>query len=124
MRKTQVCTPVASSNWQNAQLSDDNGSTDGSCDFLGCLDTETNVSLRIANNNDSLESSSLTGTSLLLDGLDLYLIESSASTSPNLPLLSLPGISYLHNLILQLWQEEVDNLVLLDGQRVQVDLLH
>jgi len=71
MRKTQVCTPVASSNWQNAQLSDDNGSTDGSCDFLGCLDTETNVSLRIANNNDSLESSSLTGTSLLLDGLDL-----------------------------------------------------
>ena len=31
---------------------------------------------------------------------------------------------YLHNLILQLGQEEVDDLVLLDGQRVQVDLLH
>lgn len=33
-------------------------------------------------------------------------------------------MSYLHNLILQLGQEEVNNLVLLDGQRVQVDLLH
>lgn len=31
---------------------------------------------------------------------------------------------YLHNLILELGQEEVDNLVLLDGERVQVDLLH
>lgn len=33
-------------------------------------------------------------------------------------------IAYLHNLILELWQEEIDNLVLLDGQRVQVNLLH
>lgn len=32
--------------------------------------------------------------------------------------------AYLHNLILELGQEEVDNLVLLDGQRVQVDLFH
>lgn len=32
--------------------------------------------------------------------------------------------TYLHNLILQFWQEEVDDLVLLDGERVQVDLLH
>lgn len=32
--------------------------------------------------------------------------------------------SYLHNLVLQLGQEEVHNLVLLDGERVQVDLLH
>lgn len=31
---------------------------------------------------------------------------------------------YLHNLILELGKEEVDNLVLLDGQRVEVDLLH
>jgi hypothetical protein len=30
----------------------------------------------------------------------------------------------LHNLILELWQEEVDNLVLLDWERVKVDLLH
>jgi hypothetical protein len=34
------------------------------------------------------------------------------------------SLPYLHNLILELGQEEVDNLVLLDGQGVQVDLLH
>merc|ERR1712093_767045 len=59
-----------------------------------------NVSLRVTNDNDGLESGTLTGTSLLLDGLDL------------------------RNLILQLWQEEIHNLVLLDWQTVQVDLLH
>lgn len=32
--------------------------------------------------------------------------------------------SYLHDLVLELGQEEVDDLVLLDGERVQVDLLH
>lgn len=32
--------------------------------------------------------------------------------------------SYLHDLVLELGQEEVDDLVLLDGKRVQVDLLH
>ena len=31
---------------------------------------------------------------------------------------------YLHDLILELGQEEVHNLVLLDGQAVKVDLLH
>jgi hypothetical protein len=71
VRKTQVCTPVTSSDRQNAQLGDDDSGADGSCDFLRCLDTKTNVSLRITNNNDGLESSTLTGTSLLLDGLNL-----------------------------------------------------
>jgi hypothetical protein len=32
--------------------------------------------------------------------------------------------SHLHDLILELGQEVVDDLVLLDGQRVKVDLLH
>lgn len=32
--------------------------------------------------------------------------------------------THLHDLILELGQEVVDDLVLLDGQRVQVDLLH
>ena len=78
MGKTQVCTPVTTANGQNTQLGDDDGSTDGSCDFLGGLDTETNVSLRVTNDNDSLESSPLTGTSLLLDRLDLALDVPSA----------------------------------------------
>ncbi len=33
-------------------------------------------------------------------------------------------VADLHDLILKLWKEEVDDLVLLDGQRVEVDLLH
>lgn len=33
-------------------------------------------------------------------------------------------VVYLHDLVLELGQEEVDDLVLLDGQGVQVDLLH
>lgn len=32
--------------------------------------------------------------------------------------------AHLHNFILQLGQKPVDNLVLLDGERVQVDLFH
>jgi hypothetical protein len=37
---------------------------------------------------------------------------------------SLGGRSYLHDLVLELGKEVVDNLVLLDGEGVQVDLLH
>lgn len=33
-------------------------------------------------------------------------------------------LSHLHDLVLEGGEEEVDNLVLLDGQRVEVDLLH
>lgn len=33
-------------------------------------------------------------------------------------------VPYLHNLVLELGQESVHNLVLLNRQRVQVDLLH
>ena len=36
----------------------------------------------------------------------------------------IPGAANLHDLILELWQEEVDDLVLLDGEGVKVDLLH
>lgn len=71
MRKTKVGTPVSSSDGQDAQLGDDNGGADSSCDLLGGLDTETDVSLGITDDHDGLESGALTGTGLLLDGLDL-----------------------------------------------------
>ena len=85
------------------------------------------MSLRVANDNDGLESGTLTGTSLLLDGLDLQLVGSSVTRNferSNAILRISSRAAYLHNLILELGQEEVYNLVLLDGQRVQVDLLH
>lgn len=68
---TEVGTPVASSDGNNAQLSNDDGGTDGSSDFLGSLDTETDVTLGVTNDDNGLESSSLTSTGLLLNGLDL-----------------------------------------------------
>lgn len=98
--ETKVGTPVTSAHGDDAQLGNDNGGTDSSSDFLGGLDTKTDVTLGVTDDDDGLETGSLTGTGLLLDGLDL------------------------HDLILELGQEEVDDLVLLDGEGVQVDLLH
>lgn len=71
MRQTEVGAPVSSSDGDDAQLGDDDGGTDSSGDFLGGLDSETDVALGVTNDDDGLESSALTGTGLLLDGLDL-----------------------------------------------------
>ena len=71
VRSTQVGTPVTTTDGDDAQLGDDDGGTDGSGDFLGGLDAETDVALRVTNDDNGLESGALTGTGLLLDGLDL-----------------------------------------------------
>lgn len=71
VRVTERRTPVSSSNWQDTQLSDDDGGADGSGDFFGGLDAETDVAFGVANDDNRLESGSLTGASLLLNGLDL-----------------------------------------------------
>jgi hypothetical protein len=96
VRLTKVGTPVTTTDGDDGELGDDDGSADGGRDFLGGLDTETNVALGVTDDNDSLEAGTLTSTGLLLDGLDL------------------------HDLVLELGEEEVDNLVLLDGERVEV----
>lgn len=96
VRLTEVGAPVTSSDGHDAELGDDDGSADGGCDFLGGLDAETDVALGVTNDDDGLETGTLTGTGLLLDGLDL------------------------HDLVLELGKEEVDDLVLLDGERVEV----
>ena len=72
MRFTEVVTPVSTTDGNDAELGDDDGGTDRSSDFLGGLDTETDVTLAVTNDDDGLEAGSLTGTGLLLDGLDLY----------------------------------------------------
>lgn len=71
VRVTQRRTPVSSSNWQDTQLSNDDGGTDGSGNFFRCLDAEADVAFGVANDDNGLESGSLTGASLLLNGLDL-----------------------------------------------------
>ena len=71
MRATEVSTPVTAAHRDNAELGDYDGGADSSSDFLGSLDAETNVAVGVANEDDGLEASALTGTGLLLDGLDL-----------------------------------------------------
>ena len=71
MRNTKVGTPVTSSDGQDAQLSNDDGSSNSSSNLLGGLDSETDVTLRITNDHNGLETGTLTGTGLLLDRLDL-----------------------------------------------------
>ena len=70
--RTKVGTPVTTTDGDDAQLGDDDGGADSGSDFFGSLDTETDVTLRVANDDDGLEARALTGTGLLLDGLDLH----------------------------------------------------
>jgi len=63
--------PVSTADGKDGQLGDDDGSTDGSRNFLGGLNAEADVTLGVTNNDDGLETGTLTGTGLLLDGLDL-----------------------------------------------------
>jgi len=69
---TNSGTPETSSNWDEVDLGIKEGTFDGNLDFLSALDTNTNVTLSITDSNDSLESGSLTGLGLLLDGEDAH----------------------------------------------------
>lgn len=71
VRFAEGCTPITSPDRKNAELGDNDGSPDGSGDFLRRLDSQPDVSFRVADYHDSLESCTLTGTSLLLYGFDL-----------------------------------------------------
>jgi hypothetical protein len=97
---TKSSTPVATANGDDRELGKDDGTTDGSCNFLCTLDTETDMAIKVTDGNEGLETRALTGTGLLLNGHDL------------------------HDLIFELREEEVDDLVLLDGEREKVDFLH
>jgi len=96
---TDSVTPISSADGNNVDLGVDDGSADGGGNFLGALDSESDVSVVVSDNDECLKAGTLTGTGLLLDGHDL------------------------HDLILQLSSEEsINDLVLLDGEREKVDL--
>jgi len=95
---TDLVTPISSSDWDNGELSINDGTTNGSGNFFSTLDSETDVTVVISNNNVGLETSSLTSTSLLLDRGDL------------------------HDFILQLGAKEpIYDLILLDWERIEID---
>lgn len=71
MGETEVGAPVTTSHGDDAELGNDDRSADGGCDFLGGLDTQTDMALRITDDDNGLESSPLAGAGLLLNGFDL-----------------------------------------------------
>ena len=97
---TDLVSPVAAPDGDDGELGGDDGTADGVGDFLGALDTETNVTIGVTDGNEGLEAGALTGAGLLLNGHDL------------------------HDLILELGQEDIDDLVLLDGEGEKVDVLN
>ena len=71
MRFTELVTPVSSTDWDNRQLSQDDGTSDSSGDFLGALDSKSDVSSAVTDGDNGLESSTLSSTGLFLYWLDL-----------------------------------------------------
>merc|ERR1712141_397735 len=76
----------------------DNGTTNGGSHFLGTLYSKTNVSVVIPNSNKSLESCTLSSTSLFLNGHNLedFIFQGGS-------------------------EEKIDDFKFLDGQREEVD---
>ena len=71
MRFPEGSTPVSSADGQYTEFRNDDGSTDGGSNFFRCFNAQTNVTLGISNDDNCLESSTLTGTGLFLDRLNL-----------------------------------------------------
>jgi hypothetical protein len=103
MDVTDLVTPIASSDGDERELGSNKSTLDGNLDFLGELNTETDVAVLVTNGNDGLESGSLTGLGLLLDGHDLH--------------------GLIRELSLVSLEEQVNDLRLLNGNGVSVDLL-
>jgi hypothetical protein len=96
---TDLVTPIASSDGDELELGTDKGTLDSNLNFLGNLDTETDVTVLVSNDDNSLKAGSLTGLGLLLDGDDLHDFVRK-------------GLGL---------EEFIDDLGLFDGDRVSVD---
>jgi hypothetical protein len=101
VRSTDLVTPVTSSDGDHVKLSINDSTLNSTLDFLGDLNTETQMAFTITDQDNSLESGSLTGGGHLLDGLDLH--------------------DFFLKLILE---ESVDDGGLLDGEGVFVDFFN
>merc|ERR1740128_1634386 len=100
VRLAQLSSPEAAPHGHNGELGHDDGAADGGGDLLAALHAEPDVAVVVADGHEGLESGSLSSPGLLLDRHDL------------------------ENLVLEgRSQEEVNDLVLLDGEGEEVDLL-
>ena len=91
--------PVTPPHRDDRQLSQNDSTTNGGGDFLAALDAKSNVAVTVTDDDEGLETGTLTGTGLLLNGHDF------------------------HDLVLEGRAEVVDDLVLLDWEGMEVDLL-
>jgi hypothetical protein len=71
MRPANLVSPESTTNGKDGELGQDNGTADGGGHLLGALDAEADMTVVVADCNKSLETSPLTGTSLLLNRHDL-----------------------------------------------------
>lgn len=100
MGSSDLVTPVSSSDWDDGELGENDGSSDSGSNFLSALDSKTDVTIAVSDDDKSLESGSLTGSSLFLNGHDL------------------------HDFILDFASKEpVDDLVLFDRESEEINLL-
>jgi len=67
MDVTNSGSPIASSDWDEVEFGVNKSTLNGNLDFLGNLDTNTNVTSSVTDSNNRLESGSLTGLGLFLD---------------------------------------------------------
>jgi len=103
MDTTDLGTPISSSDGDQVHLGVNEGTLDGNLDLLGDLDADTDVTLSVTDGDNSLESGSLSGLGLLLDGEDAH--------------------DLVGELVLGVGDESVNNGGFLDGDGVGVDLL-
>ena len=66
VRATDLVTPETTTHGDDGELSQDDGTTNGSGHFFGALDAQTDVSVVISDGDKGLEAGTLTGTSLFL----------------------------------------------------------
>ena len=92
---SDLVTPVTSSDGDDGELGKNDGATNSGCDFFRALDTETDVTFAVADDDDGLEASTLTSTGLFLDWHNLQ------------------------DFIFEIGQELVDDFSLLEDQRAR-----
>ena len=90
---------VTSPHRDHRQLSQNDNTTNGGGDFLAAVDAKSNVVVTVTDDDEGLETGTLTGISLLLNGHDF------------------------HNLIFEARAELIDDLVVLDWEGIEVGLL-
>lgn len=101
MGLTKLVTPVSTTHGLDGKLGVDDGTTNGSGNFLGALDAKTKVPVVVTSSNKGFEAGALTSSCLLLNGHDLE----------HLVMESLLG------------EENVNDFRLLNGKAVEVHFL-